>query len=587
MFRFTSCFLLLVGWLCIVSESQAQEHPGLRVNPARIQHVRQLEAKALREKDSLLLAESWYLFGEQYQEVGNYQSAHPYFLKALKILEPRGDSYELVKLYVRLSETEQRQSHFQESLHYALTARQVAQRIGSIKGLAIAYRMLGHIRQFIWNGQGTKAEYDSIFFCYKESERLSTLIQDTLKIAEANAFIGALLLRDKAKQSIPYLTKALNLFTLKNDIEWQVRILIHLSTVYQRLGNLRLAWEYISEADHLYASRRLNEHGIRAMIAGCFLTYYEQTHQWEKALDQHRKLTDLEGKRLWADREGALSRLSIEYETAKKEALLKAQKQEIDLRNKALENQQRFIVATTLFSILAVIASIFFYKLYRKNQRINYRNEELLKEQNHRVKNNLQVISSLLNLQSKRLSDKNAKKAVEESRLRIESMALLHRKLYDGDKLAQVDLDEFVRELVQGVLRSYGYDQILPEFEIDAGYLTADKAVPLGLVINELTTNACKYAFPYTVLPRFTIRCHRHKNKIELTVEDNGPGIENAEVSRLVLVQDDRLPNTRKASFGMSLIQSQVVQLNGTSRFVSGSENQSSGTVFTMMFTVS
>lgn len=76
-------------------------------------------------------------------------------------------------------------------------------------------------------------------------------------------------------------------------------------------------------------------------------------------------------------------------------------------------------------------------------------------------------MSSLLSLQSKRLTDEAAKKAVEESRLRVESMAILHRRLYDGDKFAKVNVDEFIRELVGGVLKAYGYYTIRPQFIID------------------------------------------------------------------------------------------------------------------------
>jgi two-component sensor histidine kinase len=562
----------------------AQESAYLKAQPERLQYAREVEQEARVKKDPLLLAEAWYLYGKTYAFVGNYHISQKYFLRSLSILEPRGDSFKLGRLYIRLSEIEAKQAHQREALFYAKLSLDLFHRIRSDKGLIRSYVVLGQI--YDRNQDGKRTNYGRSLFYYKKVESLAFKLKDTLAMAEAAIQLGTLFAKNNDPQAIPYLNRALYLCKqIKKNLN-TANALTQLVPAYINARQFELAYRTLIEAENFYAAKQLTEFDIRVAMERNYVLYFQALKQWNQAFLHLKKLNTLERSQLIADRNGAISRLSIEYETAKKEALLKAQKQEIELRNKALQNQQRFTMAIAALFIMAVIASIIFYKLSRKNQLTSHRNEELLKEQNHRVKNNLQVVSSLLNLQSKQLSDQAAKKAVEESRLRIESMALLHRKLYDGDKLAQVDLEEFICELVQGVLKSYGYDHIQPEFEINAGYLTADKAVPLGLVINELTTNACKYAFPDTVLPRLAIRCHRHKNKIELSVEDNGPGFDHSEIGRLVLVQDDRLLDTRKASFGMSLIQSQIVQLNGTSRFTSGSENQLSGTVFTMMFTV-
>ncbi|MVM39019.1 hypothetical protein GO730_18165 [Spirosoma sp. HMF3257] len=222
--------------------------------------------------------------------------------------------------------------------------------------------------------------------------------------------------------------------------------------------------------------------------------------------------------------------------------------------------------------------SVVFFRLSRKNQRISHRNVELIKEQNHRVKNNLQVVSSLLSLQAKRLTDEAAKKAVEESRLRVQSMAIIHRKLYDGDKLAVVNLDEFIQELVNGVLKSFGYPFATVQYAIDTNSLSADKAIPLGLILNELITNACKYAFPQNENPHLTVRCYAQHAKLYLQVTDNGPGLE------VPVIQTDDLYDPQTKSFGMSLIQAQVMQLNGTYQFSSADKTESTGTTFTMEF---
>ncbi|MFD2936407.1 sensor histidine kinase [Spirosoma flavum] len=217
--------------------------------------------------------------------------------------------------------------------------------------------------------------------------------------------------------------------------------------------------------------------------------------------------------------------------------------------------------------------SIVFFRLYRKNQCIGATNAELVKEQNHRVKNNLQIVSSLLSLQANRLTDESAKNAVAEGQLRVEAMAILHRQLYDGDQLAMINPAEFIPELVDMVLQTFGYTHVRLVYDIDAFVLPADSALPVSLILNELTTNACKYAFPDHPDPVFHVSCRQKKNQIDLLVADNGPGM----LPQFPI--DAR--STSSTSFGMRLIQMQVDQLRGMYTFA-----KQTGTVFTLTFTV-
>ncbi|MBN2103605.1 response regulator [bacterium] len=123
--------------------------------------------------------------------------------------------------------------------------------------------------------------------------------------------------------------------------------------------------------------------------------------------------------------------------------------------------------------------------------------ETLLKEIHHRVKNNLQIIMSLLNLQSASIRDKQALKIFKESRQRIHSIALVHEKLYKSKNFSEIDFSSYVRSIVHELMRAY----LIPEkvevkIDIQDIYLSIDIAIPLGLIVNELMTNALKYAFP-------------------------------------------------------------------------------------------
>jgi two-component system, sensor histidine kinase PdtaS len=593
------CLIIAFAGLFVCRVGIAQETVRLPVRQKDFLHAKAIEQQARKQLDSLMLAEAWYQYGKTYVMAGDFHSAQRYFLQALRIQEAHGDSPELSRLYYRLSENERCFNHFSEALRYAKRCLQVAQRIKSDKALIRAYGELGKVYQSNWNGQrvGHEAEFNRILDCYKIHERLCYKIQDTLGIAEANMFMGELFTQIKDLRAIPHLEKGLYIFTLKNKKGLQANAMLRLASACLNAGKIKQTGYLLHHAKALNDSLALNEYLIASEIENMFVAYCERIGNTKAALIHLRKFNALQTNRLIADRDGAVSRLNIEYETEKKQSLLNTQKRELALRAENLQNQQRFTVGTSALFILAMGMSLVFFRLYRKNQRISRQNAELVREQNHRVKNNLQVVSSLLSLQSKRLTDDAAKKAIEESRLRIESMAILHRRLYDGEKLAQVNVADFVQELAQGVLKSYGYADVKTRFKIEPIFLSADKAVPLGLIINELITNTCKYAIPDNLNPELQIVGFRNHNQITITVADNGPGsltpgwpnTQTDEFGWSINQSDGTSANevkAKKSSFGMQLLRAQIEQLNGTYQFLPNGNNGSTGVTFTLTFAV-
>ncbi|MBU7016684.1 MAG: PAS domain S-box protein [Theionarchaea archaeon] len=147
----------------------------------------------------------------------------------------------------------------------------------------------------------------------------------------------------------------------------------------------------------------------------------------------------------------------------------------------------------------------------------------LLKEIHHRVKNNMQIISSLLNLQSHNITDKKYEELIRESQNRIRSMALIHEKLYQSKDLENIDFKGYITDMVHDLVRSYGKTDIVLNVDIDDTFLGIDAAVPCGLIINELVANALKHAFPDG---KGSVMVALHaRDKMELIVQDNGVGI--------------------------------------------------------------
>jgi two-component sensor histidine kinase len=196
--------------------------------------------------------------------------------------------------------------------------------------------------------------------------------------------------------------------------------------------------------------------------------------------------------------------------------------------------------------------------------------EVLLKEIHHRVKNNLQVISSLLNLQAANVVDTKTLEQLRESQNRIRSMALIHERLYQSGNLARIDFGEYTRSLVGFLARSYSVPGVHIQVGVQNIELPVNAAIPCGLVINELVSNALKYAFPdergglvevlLTVAPDRTA---------VLSVRDDGIGLPH------------ELDHQNTTTLGLQLVNTLTKQLNGTIGLI-----RDRGTTFSITFPV-
>jgi PAS domain S-box-containing protein len=155
--------------------------------------------------------------------------------------------------------------------------------------------------------------------------------------------------------------------------------------------------------------------------------------------------------------------------------------------------------------------------------------EVLLKEVHHRVKNNLQVISSILNLQSSYVKDENTLNILRESQNRIKSMSFIHESLYKTDDFSKINFSEYISSLSKNLVHSYGiYDNLIDlDLSLEEVFLNLDLSIPCGLIINELVSNALKYAFTDNTKGIIKIKLLEKKGLINLIVADNGLGLPN------------------------------------------------------------
>jgi two-component sensor histidine kinase len=196
--------------------------------------------------------------------------------------------------------------------------------------------------------------------------------------------------------------------------------------------------------------------------------------------------------------------------------------------------------------------------------------EVLLKEIHHRVKNNLQIVSSLLYMQASKTEHPGAVSALKESRARIKSMALIHERLYQSPNLASIDMGAYTRNLVSDLQHAYRTEEssVRLTVKIDDIPLGITEAIPCGLIINELVSNALKHAFPKGKEGEITIQLQkRDANRFVLTVSDSGTGF------------PENIDPRNSPSLGLTLVNSLVEQLDGTIEL-----DRRGGTTFSITF---
>ena len=304
----------------------------------------------------------------------------------------------------------------------------------------------------------------------------------------------------------------------------------------------------------------LNGYDYYVPIFSNMVEAYEGLNDFESANYYLKKIAADKDSVFTITSEKQVAELQTKYETTKKEAQISQ-----------LESEKLVQKYFILFGGIALSALTFgLFLLFKSNhfrsktnkilsqqkeeiEEKNKQNEVLLREIHHRVKNNLQTISSLLSLQSESITDTAAYNAVEESKNRVRSMALIHQKLYQGKNLASIEMRNYFQTMGSAIIESFGQkgEKISLSVQMTEIELDVDTAIPIGLITNELLTNSLKYAFNNKE-GQISISLTRKDEKFnELCIKDNGKHISKA-------------GKDQEGGFGTMLLQLLTQQLNGT-----------------------
>jgi two-component sensor histidine kinase len=538
---------------------------------------------AIQIKDTASISNAYTMLAAVYGLMDNVGEVLQYTKKALEINRLSGLVLNralvlanLANVYLELNEPDSAMIPLVEMLHIATHESK------SLRSEGMAYMYLGKCYSLMQN-------YDTAIYFLRNAGSIIRPLEDTICMGEILRYTGETYWhKGKYDSALVYLDRSYRLLQQGGVNGFAVDILRVKSEVLAEAGAYSDAYltlrqyktfnDSIFNADMRDKIARLREQyesekkdGVIAQQQSLTILLKKQTLLQAQKLRSEMQLKEmLQSKNELAQLQivsDSVVKVSLDREnTSKRKQLAQAEElngllaEDNKLRAAALERQHTInsllaggIVIVLLFTGLTVAQ---YRRQKAANSMILMQSDKLkllMKELHHRVKNNLQIISSLLSLQSFRIKDEAASKAVREGQQRIEAMSLIHQRLYTRDNITEINIREFITDLVESLQNAYGYreDDITISLDIASERMDVDQAIPLSLIINELVTNVFKYACEDNSHPELTIKLLRVNDSIHLSVADNGRGINIEEWKE------------KEGSFGKELIRTFVKQLNG------------------------
>lgn len=465
---------------------------------------------------------------------GRWPDAINHYQASLAIEESNGNIKGIAALFNLIGSIYRKQKQFNEALIYFEQSYEKAEEVDAI----------GTMVDALGNQATTYQEVDSTDLAIEYFQKTLTLSRENdldRRTAICLLTLGQILqMNGDASAAKPLLEEANELYIELGNERGTGSIKATLGQVALIEGKGQIAVNYCEEAYKLVKTTR-NSTALKTTLS-CLVKSYEAIGDFEKANAYFKELDNLKTE-LYADSKvKEVTELQMEYEFQKEQ-----QKTELA---QAQKNARQSLIRNSLILGLLAIAVIAFlvYRSAVQRKKTNTLLEEknviiskalsekelLLKEIHHRVKNNLQVISSLLSMQSRFIEDETAIEAIKGGRDRVKSMALIHQNLYQEDNLTGIEVKDYFEKLAQSLFNSYNIepDRITLELDIEPINLDVDTVIPLGLVVNELVSNALKHAFPddrkgvIRIQLVEEIDISTKKAVLVLEVLDNGIGME-------------------------------------------------------------
>jgi two-component system, sensor histidine kinase PdtaS len=513
-----------------------------------------------RTGDKIGLAVSYHGIASVFYKVGTYHYALDYLFKALKIFEEENHKRGIIHCFNTIASIYSEEGDYHKALDYYQKSIEIGEDIGDKRIMATNFNNIGNIHK-------KQDDNQTALIYYLKALEIRQDIKDNQ--GEASCFINiGNVFSDLGnfQEAEGHYSTALRISAEIGSKSNTARSLKGLGELFQK--QQRFAEAKINITNAYKIADEIGETKLIHETSKTLSDLFAQSGRFDEAYRYHVIYQITGDSLINVDKTKEIVRLEYDYKFDKERELNRVEQEKRDFIHSQEMKRQRNIQFTFISGLLLVLMllALVYYNLVQKrktNQILTAQKKEIearvkekelmLRELHHRVKNNLQVVYSMLNIQSRQLKDKEAAEALQSSNHRIWAMALVHHKLYLDEKLTQINMNGYIRDLANNILETITDtdNAIKTVFKVEDITLEADYAIPIGLITNELIINAIKHAFKNIAEPRLTVSLyHNSENELALQVSDNGTGL------------PDDFNLSSNGSFGLELITLLTKQLN-------------------------
>ncbi len=478
------------------------------------------------------------------QKRSKFETANDYYFKSADKFLKIKDTSDLAGTYNSIALCYVSLKNYQKALQYnkkALTIRK------NLNDNALVAQTLNNIG-FAFKEQN---QPDSSIFYLSECLMMRSHVKDSSILVLTLQNLGSCWkIKGNFQKAESYILRSLTIATNYGMKEELAKGNLDLAELYTAQKRYKEALTAVKITENTAKALKLPELLMNAYAAEFNL--YRQQGDYKDALVYDTKRDAIKDTLLTIAKDKAINELEIKYQTNLKEKDIIALNLQNKLQSKTVGEQRASIIALIIAAILLLALFAITYNNFRIKNIANARIQLLMKDLHHRVKNNLQILSSLFTMQIDSLNDENTKNALRENESRLASMNLIHSKLYMDNTTTEIEMQEYLTKLLHHIKGSFGGDRdrnITLNVDIEPLKIEADKAVAVGLIVNELTTNSFKYAFDDTGGEIFLSLKQPSKSKLLLTIGDNGKGMPDAY-------------EKKSSSFGLKLVKLMARQLS-------------------------
>jgi two-component sensor histidine kinase len=520
-----------------------------------------------------------------YFNLSDHKTSFHYFLKGLQASEKSKNKYSIMINADGMANILEAQGN-EKATTYKKIALEMAEKLNNTEYKAwVRCHFIVYYRK--------QQQYDTAISIGYEAIRLAKPIDDNLTLSQAFSEVGyAFYLKgDKEKaigcyhQGLAYLK---NLHGSKNLL---ITLLYRLGQGYTASGKYKQAFSYLNQA--IEEAKYINAKNELLPVYRELSYAYFTTCDFKKAYIYNDLYHILKDSIYSLENKEQIAGIITRYEVEKKEQSIKILEQENKIKDlKISQSNTQFIVVTALCLFILVIALLIYfrYRVHVKAGKImkqvnkeilkansdirDYANEKevLLQEIHHRVKNNLQLISSIFNWQAENVTDERLLQIIAESRSRIKSIALVHESLYQANNFSHLNFKEYLEDLLTYLDTIYNKNKnICLTKNIQPLLINLDVIVPIGLIVTELVSNSFKHAFPCQIKGEIEVVLTEDEPHVyTLQVKDNGVGF-----------PEKIIPGNRIQTMGLELVKILVRQIKGRMCI-----HKTSGTFFSISFNI-